>query len=198
MGQDLEKTVKSVRTVRTLMDRPIKTIYGLDWRGGVFVNNINFITWTRFIKGKSVFTPLYQNAILMNKTPLRTKTHPYINKNIPDIKTHPQNLKRHIFYYIPFILQTPKTPKHQTHLLKKRHILLYTNHLRKRQNTQTSKIPKNRRFFQIHYFLSKTPKMPNIVSCIFKYCSTPKFRIMHSSLRCCDSNNILLHEMDKS
>ena len=25
-----------------------------------------------------------------------------------------------------------------------------------------------------------------------------KFRRMHSSLRCCDSNNILLHEMDKS
>ncbi|KAJ0878149.1 hypothetical protein HanRHA438_Chr10g0436431 [Helianthus annuus] len=191
--------VESVRTVRTLMDRPIKTIYRLDWRGGVFVNNINFIMRTRLTKGKKVFTLLYQNAILMNKMPLRTRTHPYINKNIPDIKTHPQNLKRHIFYYIPFILQNPKSPKHQTQLLKKRHIFYYIPFILENAKTlKHQKIPKNRRFFQIHYFLSKTPKMANIVSCIFRYCSTPKFRIMHSSLRCCDSNNILLHEIEKS
>ncbi|KAJ0713826.1 putative morc, S5 domain 2 protein [Helianthus annuus] len=29
-AQDLEKTGESVRTVRTIMDRQIKTIYGLD------------------------------------------------------------------------------------------------------------------------------------------------------------------------
>ncbi|KAJ0610909.1 hypothetical protein HanHA300_Chr01g0009191 [Helianthus annuus] len=125
------------------MDCAIKTIYGLDWIVGVFVNNINFITWTRLIKGKKVFTPLYQNAILMNKTPLRTKTHRYINKNIPDIKTYPPESETPYFLLYTIHLTNAKIPKtSNTTTQKTPYFLLYTIHLGKRQNTQTSKIPK--------------------------------------------------------